>query len=295
MTIDGIATPARSSPCTSTTRRARAAGHAHRAPSYFLKPSSSLAASGGIARAPGRHRAARLRGRDRARHRRARPPRRPDDAWTHVAAVTAANDFGLYDLRAADKGSNVRSKGGDGFTPIGPALIAAAASTPTPARAHLGQRRARAGRHHRHAALPVRPARRRPLAAHHPRDGDVILTGTPAGSSVVVPGDVVEVEVDAPMPRRADHGPARHDVTAGPRRRSATSAPSRRSTTCSASRRGASRERRRARRGGRRAAAEPAATALTVLTPRRSKAPRRRDRLGRVGVATLSVALRKRG
>src|SRR5690606_34444418 len=28
--------------------------------------------------------------------------------------------------------------------------------------------------------------------------GDVILAGTPAGSSVVVPGDVVEVEVDAP-------------------------------------------------------------------------------------------------
>ncbi|WP_218683472.1 fumarylacetoacetate hydrolase family protein, partial [Microbacterium sp. BF1] len=28
--------------------------------------------------------------------------------------------------------------------------------------------------------------------------GDVILTGTPAGSSVIVPGDVVEVEVDAP-------------------------------------------------------------------------------------------------
>src|SRR5690606_17827093 len=28
--------------------------------------------------------------------------------------------------------------------------------------------------------------------------GDVILAGTPAGSSVIVPGDVVEVEVDAP-------------------------------------------------------------------------------------------------
>ena len=28
--------------------------------------------------------------------------------------------------------------------------------------------------------------------------GDVILTGTPAGASVVVPGDVIEVEVDAP-------------------------------------------------------------------------------------------------
>ncbi len=30
--------------------------------------------------------------------------------------LTAANDFGLYDLRANDKGSNVRSKGGDGYT-----------------------------------------------------------------------------------------------------------------------------------------------------------------------------------
>ena len=29
-------------------------------------------------------------------------------------------------------------------------------------------------------------------------EGDVILTGTPAGSSVAQPGDVVEVEVDAP-------------------------------------------------------------------------------------------------
>ena len=36
--------------------------------------------------------------------------------WAAVAAVTAANDFGVYDLRWADKGSNVRSKGGDGFT-----------------------------------------------------------------------------------------------------------------------------------------------------------------------------------
>ena len=47
----------------------------------------------------------------------------PADGWRHVASVTAANDFGVYDLRAADKGSNVRSKGGDGFTPLGPRLI----------------------------------------------------------------------------------------------------------------------------------------------------------------------------
>src|SRR5690625_4403874 len=34
-------------------------------------------------------------------------------------------------------------------------------------------------------------------------EGDVILTGTPAGSSVAQPGDVVEVEVDAPQAQGA--------------------------------------------------------------------------------------------
>ena len=45
------------------------------------------------------------------------------DGWDHVAWITAANDFGVYDLRYADRGSNVRSKGIDGFTPLGPRLI----------------------------------------------------------------------------------------------------------------------------------------------------------------------------
>ena len=44
-----------------------------------------------------------------------------------MAWVTAANDFGVYDLRYADRGSNVRSKGIDGFTPLGPRLIDARA------------------------------------------------------------------------------------------------------------------------------------------------------------------------
>ena len=44
-----------------------------------------------------------------------------------MAWITAANDFGVYDLRYADRGSNVRSKGIDGFTPLGPRLIDARA------------------------------------------------------------------------------------------------------------------------------------------------------------------------
>src|SRR5690606_7268042 len=53
------------------------------------------------------------------------------EAWGHVGWVTASNDFGLYDLRANDKGSNVRSKGGDGYTPIGVDLIDAREVDPT--------------------------------------------------------------------------------------------------------------------------------------------------------------------
>ena len=53
-----------------------------------------------------------------------------EDAWSHVEWVTASNDLGVYDLRYADKGSNLRSKGGDGFTPVGPGLIAADAVDP---------------------------------------------------------------------------------------------------------------------------------------------------------------------
>ena len=168
-------------------------------PSYFFKPSSSVAASGRHDRAPRRHRAARLRGRDRARHRRPPPPRHARRRLAARRWVTAANDFGLYDLRANDKGSNVRSKGGDGYTPIGPALIDARAIDPAALRVRtwvngaLVQDDTTAGLIFPLAQLVA------DLSQHFTLEpGDVILTGTPAGSSVAVPGDVVEVEVDVP-------------------------------------------------------------------------------------------------
>ena len=121
------------------------------------------------------------------------------DAWQHVGWITAANDFGLYDLRANDKGSNVRSKGGDGFTPIGPALIDARSVDPSALRLRtwvngdLVQDDTTAGLIFPLAQFVA------DLSQHFTLEpGDVILTGTPAGSSVVVPGDVVEVEVDVP-------------------------------------------------------------------------------------------------
>jgi len=168
-------------------------------PSYFLKPSSSVSDSGStIERPPGTELLA-FEGEIALVIGRAARHVPLEDAWDRVAWVTAANDFGLYDLRANDKGSNVRSKGGDGFTPIGPQLIDARRVDPTALRVRtwvngtLAQDDTTAGLIFPLGQLVA------DLSQHLTLEpGDVILTGTPAGSSVVRPGDVVEVEVDAP-------------------------------------------------------------------------------------------------
>jgi 2-keto-4-pentenoate hydratase/2-oxohepta-3-ene-1,7-dioic acid hydratase in catechol pathway/regulator of RNase E activity RraA len=168
-------------------------------PSYFLKPPSSLSGNGDpVARPPGcellafEGEVALVIGRAACRVSR-------DAAWQHVAWITAANDFGVYDLRYADKGSNLRSKGIDGFTPLGPRLLDAHA-------VDLAALRLRTWVNGELAqdASPARDmlfgfddivADLSRLVTLEP--GDVILTGTPAGSTVVRPGDVVEVEVSA--------------------------------------------------------------------------------------------------
>ncbi|MFI7699989.1 fumarylacetoacetate hydrolase family protein [Nonomuraea sp. NPDC049480] len=106
-------------------------------PSYFLKPPSSLAGDGDdIPRPTGcelmgfEGEIALVIGR---RARRISPER----GWDHVAHVTAANDAGVYDLQYADRGSNLRSKGADGFTPLGPRLLDARALDPAALRPRL--------------------------------------------------------------------------------------------------------------------------------------------------------------
>ncbi|WP_456844184.1 fumarylacetoacetate hydrolase family protein [Cellulomonas sp. P5_C6] len=168
-------------------------------PSYFLKPSSSVAASGGVVERPAGTELLAFEGEIALVI--GTPARRVglDEAWGHVGWVTAANDLGLYDLRANDRGSNLRSKGGDGFTPIGPGLLDARAVDPGALRVRswvngrLVQDDTTAGLLFPLAQVVADLSQHLTLEA-----GDVILTGTPAGSSVLVPGDVVEIEVDAP-------------------------------------------------------------------------------------------------
>jgi 5-oxopent-3-ene-1,2,5-tricarboxylate decarboxylase/2-hydroxyhepta-2,4-diene-1,7-dioate isomerase len=176
--------------------RAAQRGRTPEQPSYFLKPSSSLARSGSAVERPAGCELLGYEGEIALII--GKPARRvsPEDAWSHVEWVTASNDLGVYDLRYADKGSNLRSKGGDGFTPIGPGLIPADAVDPAGLRIRTW-----------HNGELVQDDTTENLLFPFARlvadlsqlltleEGDIILTGTPAGASVAKPGDVVEVEV----------------------------------------------------------------------------------------------------
>ncbi len=193
--------------------RAEQRGRTPGQPSYFLKPPSSLAISGSAVERPAGCELLGFEGEVALVI--GTPARRVsvEDAWRHVAWVTASNDLGVYDLRYADKGSNLRSKGGDGFTPIGPALIPAATVDPTQLRIrtwHNGaivQDDTTGDLLFPFAQLIADLSQLLTLET-----GDIILTGTPAGASVAHPGDVVEIEVSS---KDATTGRLRTHVTEG--------------------------------------------------------------------------------
>src|ERR1700691_5531961 len=168
-------------------------------PSYFLKPPSTLAADGSPVRRPPWCELLAFEGEVALVIGTTATRVSPADAWSHVRWVTAANDFGVYDLRYADRGANVRSKVIDGFTPIGPALLDAQSIDPeritlrTWVNGELAQDAVSGDDLLFSFADIVSDLSR--LTTLEP--GDVILTGTPTGSTVVHPGDLVEVEVEA--------------------------------------------------------------------------------------------------
>ncbi|MDT0484289.1 fumarylacetoacetate hydrolase family protein [Streptomyces doebereineriae] len=194
--------------------RAKERGRIPAQPSYFLKPPSSLA---GTKEAIVRPEGCELLGFEGeialvvgSRAQRVRP----EDGWSHVRWVTAANDAGVYDLRYADRGSNLRSKGADGFTPIGPRLLDARQLDPaalqlrTWVNGELVQDDTTETLLFPFGQLVADLSRLVTLAP-----GDVILTGTPAGASVVSPGDTVEVEVTG---SGQSTGRLRNPIASGP-------------------------------------------------------------------------------
>ncbi len=121
-----------------------------------------------------------------------------DEALDYVGGYTVANDWGVHDFRHADRGSMLRVKGQDGFCPLGPVLVDAGDVDPDDLtlRTFVGGEEVQ----HGHTgtdlmfsfAYQIADVAR--LITLEP--GDVLLTGTPAHSRPVEPGDVVAVEVE---------------------------------------------------------------------------------------------------
>lgn len=165
------------------------------APSYFLKPVSSLAGDGDPVERPRGTELLTFEGEVAAivssRARRVSP----EQGLSHIGWIAPANDIGLYDMRWADRGSNLMSKGHDGFTPLGApvpvtGLDLDALTLQTRVNGEVRQEDSTADLLFPFGLLVADLSRFMTL-----EPGDVILTGTPAGSQPVAPGDVVEVEI----------------------------------------------------------------------------------------------------
>jgi 5-oxopent-3-ene-1,2,5-tricarboxylate decarboxylase / 2-hydroxyhepta-2,4-diene-1,7-dioate isomerase len=127
----------------------------------------------------------------------------PGQAGGYIAGYTIANDFGLHDFRDTDAGSMLRVKGSDTMAPLGPGLVTGWDFRGKRLRTYVNGTVVQDGStdemtwdmHYLVADI----ARTITLVP-----GDVLLSGTPAGSRPVQPGDVVEVEVDG-LGRLANH------------------------------------------------------------------------------------------
>ena len=184
---------------THLTYRSRVEEYAARTPpepSYFMKPPTTLNGHRGRLRRPRGARFLNYEGEVAVVIGRAMHGVPEADALAHVAGYACANDVGLHDFRHADRGSMLRVKGQDGFCPIGPELVPADQFDPTDfeIRTYLNGEVAQQGS----AGDLIWPISY--LLADLCRvitlePGDVVLSGTPAHSRPMEPGDVVEVEV----------------------------------------------------------------------------------------------------
>ncbi|MEJ0061524.1 MAG: fumarylacetoacetate hydrolase family protein [Terricaulis sp.] len=117
------------------------------------------------------------------------------DALDYVSGYTLANDFALHDFREADRGAMLRVKGADTLGVVGPGLVIGWTPTDqmlrTRVNGKLVQESSITGMLFSMAYLIADLARMMTLVP-----GDLILSGTPANSRPVEPGDIVTVEAD---------------------------------------------------------------------------------------------------
>jgi 5-oxopent-3-ene-1,2,5-tricarboxylate decarboxylase / 2-hydroxyhepta-2,4-diene-1,7-dioate isomerase len=165
------------------------------APTYFHKPVSSLNAHGAAVVRPSNCHYLNYEGEVAIVIGRSARNIRLEDARHYIAGYTVANDYGLHDFRDTDAGSMLRVKGADTLCPLGPGLVTDWDFRNKGLRTLVNGVVRQDGSTEEMAwdmyYLVTDLAR---LITLEP--GDVILSGTPATSRPVEPGDVVSVEVE---------------------------------------------------------------------------------------------------
>jgi len=186
------------------------------APTYFTKPTSALVGHGGAVVRPDGCEYLNYEGEVAIVIGRACRGVPPSAVADYIAGYTIANDFGLHDFRDTDAGSMLRVKGSDTMAPLGPGLVTGWDFHGKRLRTYVNGAVVQDGStdemqwdmHYLVADI----ARTITLLP-----GDVLLSGTPANSRPVQPGDVVSVEVDGlgtltnhvvagPLPVAANYG-----------------------------------------------------------------------------------------
>jgi len=132
----------------------------------------------------------------------------PDEAGDYIRGYTIANDYGLHDFRDTDSGSMLRVKGADTLCPVGPGIVEGwdfrGKQIQTLVNGEVRQDGNTDEMQWDMHYLVADIARTITL-----QPGDLLLSGTPAISRTVYPGDVVEVRVEG-------LGTLRNHIVTGP-------------------------------------------------------------------------------
>ena len=119
----------------------------------------------------------------------------PAEAGDYIAGYSVANDYGLHDFRDTDAGSMLRVKGSDTLCPVGPGLVTGwdfrGKRIQTIVNGEVKQDATTDEMEWDMHYIVADIARTITLVP-----GDILLSGTPANSRPVEPGDVVTVEVE---------------------------------------------------------------------------------------------------
>ena len=163
-------------------------------PTYFQKPITAVNAHRGMLNRPDNCQYLNYEGEVAAIIGRPMKNVAPEDTWNYIAGFAPANDVGAQDFRETDAGGMTRVKGMDGFCPLGPGIVRGVDVRESVLKTYINGAVVQEGNiADMTFGIDYQLA---DLCRHITlMPGDIVLTGTPANSRPMQPGDVVEVEV----------------------------------------------------------------------------------------------------